>query len=463
MPEAYQEALEFLYSFTNYEVQSGYVYSPDRFDLGRVHRLLDLLGNPHRSFRSVHIAGTKGKGSTAAMVAAVLQQAGHRTGLYTSPHLHTFRERIQIDGELVPEASVVAGVERLRAVVSRVPEITTFELITALAFDTFARTEVQWAVVEVGMGGRLDATNVITPQVSVITPISYDHMTYLGDTLGEIAGEKAGIIKPGVPVVTAPQPREAADVFAQVAAERSAPLTIVGRDWQWESVNSSSEGQRFSAWPSRQAGRRATYSLPLLGSHQLVNATTALATVEQIRHQGTEVQDHAIRSGLAGVRWPGRLEVLGTAPWTIVDGAHNGDSMEKLASALGKLFPHEKAILIWGTSSGKDVDGMLDALLPIADHILVTQAHHPRATNATTLVERVRARGREACSVPMEGALKHALSIATERDLVCGTGSLFVVADLREAWFRRSHLPPPPSDGEPGLVTSGSHDNGNMV
>jgi dihydrofolate synthase/folylpolyglutamate synthase len=443
----YRAALDYLYSFTNYEQQSGYTYSADRFDLGRVHRLLALLGDPHHKYASVHIAGTKGKGSTSAMVASVLHAAGYRTGLYTSPHLHTFRERIQIGGELVSEDEIVSGVERLRAVVPQVPEPTTFELITALALDCFARAQVEWSVLEVGMGGRLDATNVVTPQVSAITSISYDHMIYLGDTLAEIATEKGGIIKPGVPVVSAPQPAEAAETIARIAKERGAPLTIVGRDWQWESLDASNERQSFTVWPTQEPDSRTSYAIPLLGQHQQENATTALAVVSQLCAQGVELSDQNIQHGLAAVHWPGRCEVLGRRPWVIVDGAHNGDSMAKLRAAL-RAFPHDRTILIWGVSADKDLDGMLDAILPAADDVLVTQAHHPRAADPQSLADRVRQHGREAHVAPIDTVLEQALSMAGERDLICGAGSLFVVADLRTAWFRYNHQPLPPSDSE---------------
>jgi dihydrofolate synthase/folylpolyglutamate synthase len=445
MRNSYQAALDYLYRFTDYEKQSGYIYSPDRFNLARVRQLLALLGNPHCTFQSVHIAGTKGKGSTAAMIASILQQAGYRTALYTSPHLHTLRERIQVDGEMISEADVVAGVERLKAV-EQVPEITTFELITALAFDYAARQKAELAVLEVGMGGRLDATNVVTPMVSVITPISYDHMMYLGDTLGKIAAEKAGIIKPGVPVVSAPQVPEAERVIEHIAAERNAPLTWVGRDWCWQSIRTATKGQQFAAWPSSDLPSKQTYSLPLLGRHQQINATTALATIGQMRAQGMPIADQAIHVGMRTVHWPGRLEVLDRRPWVIVDGAHNGDSMQKLRTALQELFPYTKLILVLGISADKDIVAMLDAILPAADQVLVTQARHPRAIVPGALAERIAARGTRVQTVPIEQAVDTALRLANEDDLICATGSLFLVADFKATWLKHNQKPLPPSD-----------------
>jgi len=448
MVDSYRSALDYLYGYTNYEVQSGYDYSPDRFDLGRVHRLLEHLGDPHRSFRSVHVAGTKGKGSTSAMIASVLRQEGYRTGLYSSPHLHTFRERIQLDGELIPERDVIDGVRRLMDAACQTPGITTFELITALAFDYFARQGTEWAVLEVGMGGRLDATNVVRPQVSVITSISYDHMMYLGDTLPAIAAEKAGIIKAGVPVVSAPQPAEVAAVISSVARDNDAPLVLVGRDWLWESTRASSESQQFTVWRSEAPHIRASYTLPLLGSHQLANAVTAIAAVEVLRTQSTAVRESSVSAGLANVRWPGRLEVLSRSPWVIVDGAHNGDSMHKLIATLADLFRYDRLITILGVSADKDIERMLDAVLPAADHILVTKANHPRAADPEQLARRIRDRGGRADAVPVENVLQRALSLAGPADLVCGTGSLFLVAALRAACFALSGQPLPPSDDE---------------
>jgi len=453
MKSKYLEALDYLYSFTDYEKQSGYTYSPDRFDLRRVERLLELLGNPHRTFKAVHGAGTKGKGSTSAMIASILQAAGYRTALYTSPHLHTFRERMRLDGELIAERAVIRGVERLRSVAPQVPEITTFELITALAFDYFASPsgdgtarKAEWAVLEVGMGGRLDATNVVTPLASVITSISYDHVMYLGDTLAAIAAEKAGIIKPGVPVISAPQPIEALQVIERTAEKVGTSLTLVGRDWQHESIHTSAEGQRFLAFPTANRSGKRAYALPLLGQHQQVNATTALATIAQLRKAGLNVPDEVIYAGLRSVRWPGRLEILGRRPWVIADGAHNGDSMQKLRAALTELFKYKDMILVFGASADKDVDGMLDAILPAATHVLVTQARHPRAAAPEALIEHISTRGKRARAIPVGQVLGEALALADEDDLICVTGSLFVIAELRAAWFKYKRQPLPPSD-----------------
>jgi len=448
MRNAYRQALDYLHSFTDYEVRSGYTYDAARFDLVRVHRLLSLLGDPHRAFRSVHIAGTKGKGSTCAMLASILSQSGYRTGLYISPHLHTFRERAQVDGEMMSEEAVVAGTDRLRQVAPQVKGITTFELITALAFDYLHRQRAELAVIEVGMGGRLDATNVITPMVSVIAPISYDHMMYLGDTLSAIAGEKAGIIKPGVPVVSAPQPLEAQRTISEIADVRGSDLILVGRDWSWRPLEAKTDGQTFSAWPSAHPDKAERYSIPLIGAHQLVNATTALATVDVLRRQGLSVPEHAVQAGLETVRWPGRAEVLGQEPWVIVDGAHNADSMQKLCETVQSLFSYRDMILIYGASADKDIGGMLDAILPLARHVLVAESGHPRAAPTDKLMSDIESRGVHAEPVSIQDAIARALARATRQDLVCVTGSLYLVAAFRLEWLKHVGAPLPPHDGK---------------
>ncbi|MDH7473476.1 MAG: folylpolyglutamate synthase/dihydrofolate synthase family protein [Anaerolineae bacterium] len=441
----YKAALDYLYSFTDYEKKTEFLYSPEHFNLERVVRLLSLLHNPHQKFRSVHVAGTKGKGSTSAMIAAVLRAAGYRVGLYTSPHLHTFRERIRIDDEMISESAVAALAERLQPLIAQVPDLTTFEIITALGCEYFAERAVDLAVLEVGLGGRLDATNVVTPLVSVITPISFDHVQYLGNTLTAIATEKAGIIKPGVPVVSAPQPDEALSVIEMVCQNRGAPLTVADHVWEWRPGKVTPDGQVFSA--RRKGGPWITYHLPLLGHHQLVNAATVLTTIDVLRHEGIDISAQAVANGLAGVHWPGRMEVMSRRPWVIVDGAHNGDSAQKLAAALPTIFHYRRLILVYEALAGHSVPDMLTALLPIADRVILTRVSNPRALDPTDLLAEVQAQGRTAeCVIPVEAALKRALQIARAEDLVCVTGSLYVVADARAAWYKYIGVPGPQTD-----------------
>jgi len=448
--QSYAQALAYLYSFTDYEKRTAYIYAPDRFDLRRMHRLLAALGNPHHRFTSLHIAGTKGKGSVAAMSERILREAGHRTGLFTSPHLHTFRERIRVDGQLIPEAMVVEGLRLLHPHVSSIPGLTTFELITVLGFWYFAQRAIDIAVVEVGLGGRLDATNVITPLVSVITSLSYDHTAILGDSLADIAREKGGIIKPGVPVVCAPQPEEAVSVIQQICEERGAPLILVGRDWRWSPGETTWKGQSFSAYPTTlPSGEHSgpEYWIPLLGRHQLVNATTVLAAMDQLQRQGLHISPPSIRAGLCQVEWPGRLEVLGRRPWVVIDGAHNQASAQELRRALEDIFPHRHLYLIFATYTDKDIHGMLRVLLPIVHEVIVTHFDSPRAASASELQEQARSMGAQAWRADnVEQALAQACQRAKAEDMICITGSVRFAGEARMAWAKMQGDPLPPCD-----------------
>ncbi|MCS7286205.1 MAG: folylpolyglutamate synthase/dihydrofolate synthase family protein [Anaerolineae bacterium] len=447
MALSYREALEFIYSFTDYEKLKGYRYSPEEFNLARMEKLLEFAGNPHTFFRSLHVAGTKGKGSTCAIMESVLRAQGYRTGLYTSPHLHTFRERIRIAGELVSEEDVASGIEELRPLIEKVPGLTTFEIMTALAFFLFAHKGVEVAVVEVGLGGRLDATNVITPMVSVITSIGYDHMQLLGNTLASIAREKAGIIKKGIPVVSAPQEEEALLVIEETARLRGSPLILAGRDWVWEDVEKGREDQVFTVKRLNPPGFSVRVRLPLLGVFQPVNATVAVAALDQARSQGLQVTDEAIVEGLEKVKWPGRLEVLQNSPLFIVDGAHNVDSARRLAQSLRELFSWNRFILVFGASSDKDIPGMLKELLPLADVVFFTRARNPRAASPEAILKEAQVLGFDGKVVePANKAVEEALKEALAEDVVCVTGSLFLVAEARETWAIISGKPLPPTD-----------------
>lgn len=446
----YQEALDYLYSFVDYSHARTYTYSAQTFDLARMVKLLNALGNLQARYPALHIAGTKGKGSVAAMCASVLRAAGYRTGFYTSPHLQDFCERMQINGEFIPQEAVAEIVDGMRPMVERVPGLTTFELTTALAFQHFARESVDVAVIEVGLGGRLDATNVITPLVSVITSLSYDHTNLLGNSLAEVAGEKAGIVKPGVPVVSAPQKEEALGVLERIAAERGAPLTLVGRDWLFRPVKHSLDGQTFEIWSAeeqrplnalRARGRMVNWKplqleIPLLGQHQVENGAVAYAALMALRERGLPISPDAIREGLRGVRWPGRFEILSRRPYLVVDGAHNRDSAQKLAAALDEYFPGRRVTLIFGASSDKDVAGMFAELLPRVSHAIMTQAVHPRACEPEELTKLARdAQANLAVEVvsPVAQAVERALQSSAPDDVVLACGSLFVVAEVRTA------------------------------
>jgi dihydrofolate synthase/folylpolyglutamate synthase len=300
------------------------------------------------------VTGTKGKGSTSALCAAALGRAGYSTGFYSSPHLQDFRERIRVNGDSIPAEDVTESVAEVRRAADAIAGLTAFELITATAFVYFARRRLDFAVIEVGLGGRLDATNVIMPLASAITSLSYDHMHLLGNTLAEIAGEKAGIIKPGVPVICAPQNPEALAVIERVAAERGAPLSVIGRDWLFSVEEYSLEGQSFTVRPAENVNGSAPARLriPLLGSFQAENGAVAYVALQSLRGQGLAIPEEAIIAGFAGVEWPGRFEVLsqGTPP-LVADCAHNGESAARLAEALEDYFPGRPVTLVFGASA----------------------------------------------------------------------------------------------------------------
>jgi dihydrofolate synthase/folylpolyglutamate synthase len=374
----------------------------------------------------------------------MVRAGGYRTALYISPHLHTFRERIRIGGEFISEADIVRLVETLKPHFEAIEGLTAFEVITSLAFYAYAEANVELAVLEVGLGGRLDATNVSHPEVAVITSISYDHMQLLGDTLALIAREKAGIIRPGALVVSSPQVPEAMSMIEEVCEGRRAELVVVGEEeYRWQPGQASLRGQAFEVGGER-------YWIPLLGRHQLANATTALAALDALeRRAGLAVPLEARREGLRNTRWPGRLEILGQHPYVIVDSAHNGDSANKLQAALQELFPGRRIVLIFGASGDHPYDHALRELLPIADQAIMTRSKHPRAASPEVLAQTTATLGHTVRMEPdVASALEAALAIAGPEDVICVTGSIFTVAEARLDWFARTGQPLPPTDPE---------------
>ncbi len=429
----YRAVLDYVLSFADYERVSR---SAVVFDLSRIEELLKRLGNPHRAARSIHIAGTKGKGSTSAMIATVLTACGYRTGLYTSPHIHTMRERIQVDSQPIAEEEFATLVEGLKPDVEAINrlgglgELTTFEILTTLAFVYFKQREVDFQVLETGLGGRLDATNVVKPEVCVITSISFDHTEVLGNTLAQIATEKAGIIKSGSTVVCAPQLPEASAVIEKVCLERGANLIRVGREVTWRRNRIGGLSQSFQL-----KGIRANYDLtiPLLGEYQLDNAAAAVAALEVLANLGARVSGEGIASGLSQVRWPGRLQILQPRPLFIVDGAHNADSARKLREALKQYFDFDNAILIIGISQDKDIAGIVAELSSLFSTAIVTRAGHPRAAAISSLVAEFSKWGiTPQVADNVASAVDLALAKAKPRDLICATGSLFMVAEAIE-------------------------------
>jgi len=431
----YQEALDYIYSFVDYE-RTPRPRDAEHYDLRRMDEILGRFGNPHLKARTVHITGSKGKGSTAAMIASALTAAGYKTGLYTSPHLLFFNERMRVDGKLISDQEIVTLVDRLKPEIvdinkeEKYGKLTTFEIITALGFLFFDLKKIDFQVVEVGLGGRLDATNIVKPEVCVITSISLEHTDVLGNTLGEIAAEKSGIIKPGCVTVISPQVEEARLVIEKACRNTGVKLIQVGRDVNWEPMSFDAGQQSL-----RVKGRIGNYdiSIPLLGQYQLENAATAVAALEALAEKDHKITRKSILNGLARTDWPGRLQVLNRRPLVVIDGAHNPYSAGKLREALNHYFKFDKAILIIGTSSDKDIPGILTELLPVFNTVIATHSIHPRATPTATVAAAVKAQG----ITPLEtedisAALPMALKMTKENDLICVTGSLFVVAGALE-------------------------------
>ncbi|HXF52044.1 MAG TPA: folylpolyglutamate synthase/dihydrofolate synthase family protein [Dehalococcoidia bacterium] len=429
----YDDALRYLLSFADFERTGRFSERPD---VEPVRALLRELGDPHTGRITVHVAGSKGKGSVAAMIASILAAAGLRTGLTTSPHLHRFVERVMVDGAPVSPEAFAAAVERLPAAVEAVRrrfpdrELVTFDLITAAAFVAFRDAGAMAQVVEVGLGGRLDATNVFdAPEVCVITPVSLEHTAILGDTVAQIAREKAAIIKRGATVVMGLQRESAADVIRARAAEVGAELVEVARACALRLDERGPDGQRFTL---RTPAATYRLSLPLAGRHQVENAATAVLAVEALARRGVPIEPEHVRAGLASVRWPGRLERLQSRPLFLVDGAHNADSARRLAEALREEFGLSAVTFVVGTLAGKDVEGIAREVESLAGHVVCSSWAHPRAMPAPEVAQAFAARDVVAEIAPsVDAAIERVRSLA-EGGAICAMGSIAFAAAVRE-------------------------------
>ena len=460
----YGSATDFLLGRINYERALTVPYQTQHFKLGRMRALLDRLGNPQQRVKAVHVAGTKGKGSTSVMIASILHAAGYRIGVFTSPHLQGVEERMAIDGAACSQRLLADLVESVRPAVEAMDRQTLesgaehdaptyFEVITAMAFLYFDREDVDLAVMEVGLGGRLDSTNVCHPIVSVITSISLDHTRQLGDTLSAIAKEKAGIIKPDVPVVSGVRPGQPRQVIEQTARRHGAPLAAIDVDFQYhyrppavpekDSRPHLSPGGTISF---RESSRETPLELDevllsLLGEHQAANAALALATVGQLRRQGWDVPEKAIRRGLSEARCPARIEFIPGRPPVIVDVAHNTAAVAALMRVLEESFPNRRRVLVLAATFEKDLRGMLAELLPGFAHTIITRYQgNPRSVPPEQLAEladellgdRADATARRVEIVPLpRDAWDRACESAGDEDLICITGSFFIAAELR--------------------------------
>ena len=437
----YQDAIGRLLSLVDHERSVPALPRQKRiYDLRNVHRLLERMGNPHRRPGIVHVAGTKGKGSTAAMVESILRAAGYSTGFYSSPHLHSFCERIRVDGAPVsPDrfADLTAEVWPYHLANAADPEAgpaTLFEFLTAMAFRCFADANTDFSVIEVGLGGRLDATNVVTPAVSVITPVSLDHTAILGDTIGEIAADKAGIVKPGIPVVVAPQFPDAMAAIKDAAGAQDAALVSVGDAASWQVESVSDAGQQLTIRTARHAYRPL---LPLLGDFQGANAAVAAVAVETLNQAGRRIPHDAIVAGLSSVQWPARLEVLQRNPLVVADGAHNDHSVSTVLSTLQDSLPHQHLTVVAGFSRDKRVADMVALLARRAHRVIATRSRHPRSMRPAEIVDEFAAHDYPRSQITHADSVAAAIDAATgdagENDLIIVTGSLFVAAEAREA------------------------------
>lgn len=420
MSAPYATTLDFLYGLQRHGIKLG---------LDTIGALLERTGSPERAYRSLHIGGTNGKGSTAAMAAAMLQAAGYRVGLYTSPHLVDFRERIQVNGVAIAEEQVVTWTDRLRSAASGSRSPTFFEFTTAMAFHHFAAQQVDVAVLEVGMGGRFDATNVVVPSVTAVTNIARDHEQYLGHDLASIAFEKAGIVKQSVPLVLGELGAEAARVIRGIAGDRQAPCRALGEHFRYHG-----EGRGAFAF-SGARGSLGGLRCGLEGEHQLANAACAVELVTLLAGAGLEVPESAIRQGLAGVRWEGRLEIAETRPILLLDGAHNPAAARVVALYLGqfrRVHPAARVIAIIGMMRDKDQTGFFRELAPVCDEFVVTEPSLPRAASADELAASLNQPEAVTHRVPFPAdALARARQLAAPEDLICVTGSLMLVGEVK--------------------------------
>ncbi len=436
----YEEALAFINSLLSIERPVRSAAEPVK--LRRVEELLHRLGDPHQRVPIALVAGTKGKGSTAAMLASILERSGFRIGLYTKPHLVDYRERFRVNSHLITPAALTQVVEQVQPHVQAMQDHpyglpTYFDVSVALAFLHFAASGADLVVMEVGLGGRLDATNVADPIVSIITPISYDHMEILGTTLDAIAREKAGIIREHGTVVSAPQPPEARAAIIDVCTRRDARLWLIDEVMQWQVISAALHEQTFTLrGPWGDYGRLV---LPLIGTHQVINAATAIAAAETLQARGFPLRPQAVREGLAAVQWPARIEVLQERPYVVVDVAHNPASIGALRQVLERLFQGRRIFLVFGMIATHDHRACTSLIAPLADLAIVTTPLHLRPLPAPVLAEEVRRYvARVEVIEDRFRAVERALALADTDDVVVITGSFFLAGDVREAFRRKS-------------------------
>ncbi len=422
--KSYQQSLDYLHGLEKF----GMI-----FGLTQMQRILEAVGNPHREIQAIHIGGTNGKGSTAAMMASILQREGYRVGLYTSPHLLRFTERIKVNGREIEKEEVAALTEWMRERIESAGvalPFTFFDFTTAMALLFFKQKMVDLAILEVGLGGRLDSTNVVDPLLSVITNIAKDHEEQLGKGVLKIAGEKAGIIKKDRPLVTAATQPGVLRLFSKICREGGSQCFRVGKEFRY-----AQDGERGFHYEGLQRKLWGIH-VNLTGSHQIINATTALGTLEVLESLGYPVSTESMVQGLRDVEWPGRMEMIHGLPRVLLDGAHNPAGALVLKESLEREFQYDRLILLIGVMKDKDIDSILHCLAPLADHIILTRPHYERAAPPAFLKKRLGRDGRKAEIIEdLKEAIEKGLSMTTGEDLLCITGSLYTVGEAR-IYFR---------------------------
>lgn len=440
----YEDSLKYLFSLGR-ELAAPTQAAAAKFDLQNISTLADALGHPEREYSSVHIAGTNGKGSTAAFTESILRTAGIRTGLYTSPHLERINERIKVNGQEISDEAFAASFTKIQTLIENLlahgklrAHPTFFEIVTAIAFEHFRNSRVEIAAFEVGLGGRLDATNILLPEVGVITHVDFDHESFLGHSLEEIAAEKAGIIKAGVPLVLAEQRKEAKSVIFEKAERVGAPVCDVATEFRAENITAENGSVRATVL-EKATGRTFSVAPVLRGRFQLENAMSAIAVAQILGQRGTRISGAAIEKGIRNTIWPGRLERLQSSPDVYLDGAHNPSAARELANFLRENFQGRRVILLFGAMRDKAVDEIAGVLFPLGDEVIFTQPKISRAISAAQLREMA---GEYASHFRViadaEEALEAAFGAADKSDAIFVTGSLYLVGELRRYWRART-------------------------
>lgn len=424
----------------NYAESMEYINKAGHFGrsygLKRIERILSYLGNPHENIKAIHIAGTNGKGSTTAMISSILVESGFKVGMYTSPYLENFEERIQINNKNIPKDRLAEVMTKVKASIEKVENEgyespNQFEIITCAMFKYFNEEDIDYAVIEVGLGGRLDATNVLTPLISVITSISYDHMSILGDTLNEIAFEKCGIIKQGVPVVTYKQTDEVYNVIKDSAKVKESKLFTVNKEGKFiDTISTTSIYQRAIFHIN---GVDEMIELSLLGNYQLLNCSLALKTIEVLEKiEQININVNIKKAALKNVKWPGRLEIMNLSPLVVIDGAHNIDGITKLSQSIKSYFKYERLILIIGILVDKQVENMINVICPMADRIIAVAPHNDRAESSQNLRCKIAGVNKNVSAVESyDEAFAEAMNYSTSKDMISICGSLYMIGDMR--------------------------------